>query len=51
MPKMKKRILVLSNHPKYTYNFRGEILFALQEKGYKIIVSTPYSEAIKDFQD
>ena len=33
-----KTIMVFSNHPSWTYNLRGEILSALVEKGYHVVV-------------
>ena len=41
-----KKILILSNHPDYTYNFRKEIIYQLIEEGYQVIVSSPYGKKI-----
>src|SRR5690554_5549061 len=43
---MKKRVLILSNHPDYTYNFRKEIIYSLIDNGYEIIISSPYGNKI-----
>ena len=46
-----KTILVLSNHPTWTYKLRGEVLKALIDEGYRVIVAVGYGlevEMIKE---
>lgn len=43
---MKSKVLILSNHPDYTYNFRKEIIYELLKENFKVIVSSPYGEKI-----
>ena len=44
---MVKKILLLSNHHAYTYNFRKEIIQSLLDDGYKVTVVAPYGEKIE----
>lgn len=41
-----KTILVLSNHPTWTYKLRGELLQALVEEGYRVIVVVGYGHEV-----
>ncbi|RHW39561.1 glycosyltransferase family 1 protein [Lysinibacillus yapensis] len=42
-----KKIVILSNHHSYTYNFRKEIIQALIDKGFKVWVVMPYGEKVE----
>ncbi|MCT2134616.1 glycosyltransferase family 4 protein [Oceanobacillus kimchii] len=42
-----KKILILSNHHSYTYNFRKEIIQALIKEGYKVILVLPYGQKVE----
>ncbi|KMK91017.1 glycosyltransferase family 4 protein [Rossellomorea marisflavi] len=42
-----KKVVILSNHHAYTYNFRKEIIQRLIEKKYKVIVVVPYGEKVE----
>src|SRR5699024_11168836 len=46
-----KKIVILSNHHVYTYNFRKEIIQRLLEEGYKVYVVLPYGEKVKLLKD
>src|SRR5690625_3912009 len=41
-----KRVLILSNHHAYTYNFRKEIIQELINKGFKVYIVLPYGEKV-----
>lgn len=41
-----KKILILSNHHSYTYNFRKEIIQELLNKHYKVLIALPYGEKV-----
>ncbi|MHC8523486.1 glycosyltransferase family 4 protein [Rossellomorea sp. H39__3] len=43
-----KRIVILSNHHAYTYNFRKEIIQDLIEKNYKVYIVLPDGEKVND---
>lgn len=45
-----KTIIVLSNHPSWTYNLRGEILEALVNDGNRVIVVVGYGKKIEDIK-
>lgn len=40
-------ILVFSNHPSWTYNLRGEVLQALIDSGYRVIVAVGYGPEVE----
>ncbi|MDQ6420682.1 glycosyltransferase family 4 protein [Paenibacillus sp. LHD-117] len=42
-----KKVLILSNHHVYTYNFRKEIIQALLDKGYEVYIVLPYGEKVE----
>jgi len=42
-----KKIVILSNHHSYTYNFRKEIIQRLIGEGYKVYLVLPYGEKIE----
>lgn len=42
-----KKILILSNHHRYTYNFRKEIIQRLVDEGYQVYISLPYGEKVE----
>src|SRR5699024_8034977 len=42
-----KKIVILSNHHVYTYNFRKEIIQRLIKEKYKVYVVLPYGEKVK----
>ncbi|SMP56700.1 glycosyltransferase family 4 protein [Anoxynatronum buryatiense] len=42
-----RRILILSNHHSYTYNFRKEVIQKLLDEGYEIYITLPYGEKVK----
>lgn len=42
-----KKILILSNHHSYTYNFRKEIIKRLIDEGYEVHITLPYGEKVK----
>jgi glycosyltransferase involved in cell wall biosynthesis len=44
---MKKKVLLLVNHEIVIYNFRKELIEALIEKGYEVIISCPYGVSIE----
>ena len=41
-----KKVLILVNHHVVIYNFRREIVEALLDRGYEVIISSPYGEHI-----
>jgi glycosyltransferase involved in cell wall biosynthesis len=41
-----KKVVILSNHHAYTYNFRKEIIQRLIEENYKVYVVLPYGEKV-----
>lgn len=41
------KILILSNHPSWTYNLRGEIIKSLVEEGYDVTVVVGYGDEIE----
>lgn len=45
-----KKILILSNHHTYTYNFRKELIKKLLDEGYKVYVTFPYGEKVKQLE-
>lgn len=42
-----KKILILSNHHSYTYNFRKEIINAFISENYKVTVAQPYGPKVE----
>lgn len=42
-----KKILILSNHHAYTYNFRKEIIKRLIDEGCKVYIVLPYGEKVE----
>ncbi|SFB00963.1 galacturonosyltransferase [Lentibacillus halodurans] len=42
-----KRVIILSNHHAYTYNFRKEIIQRLINENYKVYVVLPYGEKVE----
>ena len=42
-----KKVLILSNHHSYTYNFRKEIIKRLIDEGYEVHITLPYGEKVK----
>lgn len=42
-----KKIIILSNHHSYTYNFRKEIIERLIDENYKVYVVLPYGEKVE----
>lgn len=45
-----KTILVLSNHPTWTYKLRGEVLKSLVEEGYRVIVAVGYGTEMENLK-
>lgn len=43
---MDKKVLILVNHDLVIYNFRKELVEALLNNGYEVIISSPYGERI-----
>ena len=43
----KKTILVLSNHPTWTYKLRGEVLSAIVQAGYRVVVAVGYGPEVE----
>lgn len=43
---MQKKILILSNHHSYTYNFRKEVIEKLLRHNYKVYIVLPYGEKV-----
>lgn len=46
-----KKILILSNHPDYTYNLRKEIIYELLNHGYQVYVSSPDGGKMRLLED
>ena len=46
-----KTILVFSNHPSWTYNLRGEVLQALVNEGYKVVVAVGYGPEVEKLKE
>jgi glycosyltransferase involved in cell wall biosynthesis len=46
-----KKILILSNHPSWTYNLRKEIIEALIEEGYDVTIVVGYGKEIDYFKE
>lgn len=46
-----KRIVILSNHHAYTYNFRKEIIQKLIDENYQIYLVLPYGEKVELLKD
>jgi len=46
-----KKIVILSNHHSYTYNFRKEIIQALIDKGHKVWIVLPYGEKVEQLKE
>lgn len=42
-----KKVVILTNHDAYTYNFRKEIIQALIDKGIKVYLVLPYGEKVE----
>lgn len=42
-----KKVVLLSNHDAYTYNFRKEIIQELINKNYKVYIVLPYGEKVE----
>ncbi len=42
-----KKVLILSNHHTYTYNFRKEIIEQLLDEGFKVHLVLPYGEKVE----
>ena len=42
-----KKVVILSNHHAYTYNFRKEIIQRLIDENYKVYVVLPYGEKVE----
>jgi len=45
-----KRIMILSNHDAYTYNFRREIIQKLMDENFKIFIVLPFGEKVLDLE-
>ena len=46
-----KTVLVLSNHPTWTYKLRGEVLSALVRAGYRVIVAVGYGPEVERLKE
>src|SRR5690625_2420733 len=46
-----KRILILSNHHAYTYNFRKEVIQKLINNNYKVTIVLPYGEKVEKLKN
>src|SRR5690554_119814 len=46
-----KKIMVLSNEPNSTYNFRKELLKSLIDKKYEVYLAMPYGKRVEDFKE
>ena len=46
-----KTILVLSNHPTWTYKLRGEVLQALVAEGFRVIVAVGYGPEVERLKE
>ncbi|MFD1607123.1 glycosyltransferase family 4 protein [Oceanobacillus luteolus] len=42
-----KTVLILSNHHLYTYNLRKEVIQALLDSNYRVVVAVPYGEKVE----
>lgn len=42
-----KKVIILSNHHAYTYNFRGEIIQRLIDEKFKVYIVLPYGEKVE----
>jgi len=42
-----KKVVILTNHDAYTYNFRKEIIKSLIDNGYKVYIVLPYGEKVE----
>lgn len=42
-----RKILILSNHHSYTYNFRKEVIMKLLEEGYEVHITLPHGEKVR----
>lgn len=42
-----KKVIILSNHHSYTYNFRREIIQRMIEEKYKVFIVLPYGEKVE----
>ncbi len=47
---MKEKIMILSNHPSWTYNLRNETITALVNNGYDVTIVVGYGEEIEHFK-
>lgn len=45
------KILILSNHHSYTYNFRKEIIQELIENNYKVTIVLPYGDKVEKLKE
>lgn len=46
-----KTILVFSNHPSWTYNLRGEVLQALVNEGFRVVVAVGYGPEVEKLKE
>lgn len=46
-----KKVLILSNHHAYTYNFRREIIERLIYKNFKVYIIQPYGEKVEKLKE
>lgn len=46
-----KKVVILSNHHAYTYNFRKEIIQELIDNDYEVTVVLPYGEKVEDLKE
>src|SRR5699024_3037867 len=46
-----KKVVILSNHHAYTYNFRKEIIQALIEENYQVTVVLPYGQKVEKLKE
>jgi len=46
-----KRVIILSNHHAYTYNFRKEIIQRLINENYKVYIVLPYGEKVEHLKE
>lgn len=51
MKNLCKTILVLSNHPTWTYKLRGEVLQALVQAGYRVVVAVGYGPEVEKLKE
>ena len=45
-----KRILILTNHSFMLWQFRRELIMALQGRGCQVIIGVPFGDHIDDFE-